>query len=34
MKIKSAPKQEKLYPPLVKAIEDQRFFEFNNAKEY
>jgi acetolactate decarboxylase len=32
IKTRSVPKQEKPYPPLVKAVEDQRFFEFNNVK--
>lgn len=32
IKTRSVPKQEKPYPPLVNAIEDQRFFEFNNVK--
>lgn len=32
IKTRSVPKQERPYPTLVKAIENQRFFEFKNVK--
>ena len=32
IKTRSVPRQEKPYVPLINAIEEQRFFEFNNVK--